>query len=272
MKRPDRWTDDGIMQDARSLIAFGAVFALGFGTLTLPDFSGFDSLGPLEIAIGIIACLVWISPFIPLVLGLACHVGLTSSPAARTTLRVLALVPIPVAVLVGFLVLVVGAAGALLFLVHVTVVCIGVRVGLLWAAEIVPRQPLGPWLWRRALLASAFSALSLLGAFVVVGQSIVIADGRPFCVARHDTESAVGSLGAVRLFSFYTTRTGYKSTSRWWFHGVLTVEGAAGERYSNWSPRLFRFDRIERPYVQLNSVTELCEPSTSFWREVVLGR
>ena len=267
-----RWEDT----EGRFRLAFAILCALAFADLWLPFDLAADGLGvPLAVALPFLLFLtpVWLAPFVPLVLaGWRTLRGPLPVPLAVVAALHVVLA-IPFAVLASVMTGIAGIPGnPLLPLAHIALVCVGVRVGASWAFGE------NRWTgWRtgfgaRVAAVTAGAFLSLLGAFVVVGQSALIADGRPYCVARHDAERAVRSLGEVRLFSFYTTATGYKSTSRWWFHGVLTVDDPTGTRYYNWSPRLFRFDRIERPYVQLQPVTDLCEPSKSFWRDVLLAR
>lgn len=69
--------------------------------------------------------------------------------------------------------------------------------------------------------AAAWS-LSLVPAVVI--RTNQVADGHPFCLARHGPAEPIESFWELRGFSFYTTWTGYKSTSTWYYHGILIVD------------------------------------------------
>ncbi len=125
---------------------------------------------------------------------------------------------------------------------------------------------------RLAIFGMAVSAAaaiwSLLSVPAVVFQAHQTAAGSPFCITHHDSSSVVDSLWDLRGFSFYTTASGYKSTSTWYFHGILIVDGDDGLGYFNWSPRHFRFDRIDHPERFIAPLENLCTPSSAFWAEL----
>ncbi|MBT3143641.1 hypothetical protein KMP95_06080 [Ruegeria litorea] len=108
---------------------------------------------------------------------------------------------------------------------------------------------------------------SLLSVPSVVFQANRISAGYPLCISHHGPSSDVSSIWDLRGFSFYTTDSGYKSTSGWYFHGTLTVDGNDGRQYFNWSPHRFRFDQIEHPERFIAPLRSLCEPSPAFWSE-----
>ncbi|TNB49558.1 hypothetical protein FF124_00935 [Martelella lutilitoris] len=117
-------------------------------------------------------------------------------------------------------------------------------------------------------VSAAAAIWSLLSVPAVVFQANQTAAGAPFCIAHHHSSSAIGSLWNLRGFAFYTTASGYKSTSDWYFHGILVVDGDDGPRYFNWSPRHFRFDRIDHPERFIAPLKNLCTPSSAFWAEL----
>jgi len=117
-------------------------------------------------------------------------------------------------------------------------------------------------------LSAAAAAWSLLSVPSVVFQANRISAGYPLCISHHGPSSDVSSIWDLRGFSFYTTDSGYKSTSGWYFHGILIVDGNDGRQYFNWSPRRFRFDRVEHPERFIASLRNLCEPSSAFWSEL----
>ena len=117
-------------------------------------------------------------------------------------------------------------------------------------------------------LSAAAAAWSLLAVPSVVFQANRISAGDPLCISHHGPSSDVSSIWDLRGFSFYTTDSGYKSTSGWYFHGVLTVDGNDGRQYFNWSPRRFRFDRVEPPPRLIASLRNLCKPASACWAEL----
>ncbi|TNJ38828.1 hypothetical protein [Phaeobacter sp. B1627] len=117
-------------------------------------------------------------------------------------------------------------------------------------------------------LSAAAAAWSLLAVPSVVFQAKRISAGYPLCISHHGPSLDVSSIWDLRGFDFYTTDSGYKSTSGWYFHGILIVDGNDGRQYFNWSPRRFRFDRVEHPERFIASLRNLCEPSSAFWSEL----
>ena len=69
--------------------------------------------------------------------------------------------------------------------------------------------------------------------------------------------------GCVEL-AFFTTFTGYKCTSRWYFHAVLIVDGENGREYWNWSISRMRFERFYNPDRFVERPTYVCQPNPSF--------
>ncbi|WP_172978460.1 hypothetical protein [Ruegeria sp. THAF33] len=102
---------------------------------------------------------------------------------------------------------------------------------------------------------------SLLTVPMILVQAHFIADGAPYCIAEHSKNAPVEAVRDLRGFSFYTTATGYKSTSKWYFHGLMIVDHPDAQRVYNWSPGRWRFDLVERPDAMLVSVRNVCVPS-----------
>jgi hypothetical protein len=88
------------------------------------------------------------------------------------------------------------------------------------------------------IVISLASFWSLGVAALVSYQSVKIANDKPYCLAIAAKE--ITSLWQLRGADFYTTATGYKDSSRWYFHGLLKTY--AGEW--NWSSRLLRFESL----------------------------
>ncbi|MGB0695738.1 MAG: hypothetical protein ACPGOY_08815 [Rhodospirillaceae bacterium] len=114
------------------------------------------------------------------------------------------------------------------------------------------------------LVPGALALWSLSSVPYVVVQANQIVAGRPYCLGAHTGHYPVQSLAELRGFYFYTTVTGYKSSSRWFFHGILLVETEQGLEAYNWSPRAFRFYRISNPDRMLESPFQACTPKQDF--------
>lgn len=111
------------------------------------------------------------------------------------------------------------------------------------------------------LVATLIALWSVLTVPMVLVQARLISNGAPYCIAEHAENSPVEALFELRGFSFYTTKIGYKSTSKWYFHGLMIVDNPDEQRVYNWSPRRWRFDLIERPDALLKPVRNACVPS-----------
>ena len=118
------------------------------------------------------------------------------------------------------------------------------------------------------VVSAAAATWSLLSVPAVILQSNTVSNGSRMCVAHHLPSPDIGSIWELRGFRFYTTATGYKRTSNWYFHAIMAVDGPEGRQYYNWPPRKFRFDLIERPERLMVPVWGLCDPVRDFWSEI----
>lgn len=115
--------------------------------------------------------------------------------------------------------------------------------------------------------AAIASLWSLQMGWTTMKQAMETANGDPYCIARHDgypRQSPISNLADLRGFSFYTTASGYKDNSSWYFHGVMIVAANAGPRYFNWSPRDRRFNLVERQSLLLIPIEGTCDPQANF--------
>ncbi|WP_122072624.1 hypothetical protein [Pseudophaeobacter sp. EL27] len=209
--------------------------------------------------IGVLALAVWFAPASPMVfVCLGAGLKTTVSPV---WIRVLAVALCGVGVCLTLLGVAFAPPGAgLLSALH------GGGLTLAVVASLLCMTP--KWLSARAArlaavgvgLSSLLAIWSLLSVPAVLFQARAVAAGAPYCIAQHGPSRKVETLWDLRGFSFYTRVSGSKDSSGWYFHGVLTVEGAAGRQYFNWSPRHLRFDRIEHPDRFIASVQNLCSP------------
>lgn len=155
-----------------------------------------------------------------------------------------------------------------LLLTQGSVLSLAVASGILWLASGQINRGATRLALAGMALSAAVAVWSLLSVPAVVFQAHQTAAGSPFCITHHNSSSVVNSLWDLRGFSFYTTASGYKSTSTWYFHGILIVDGDDGLGYFNWSPRHFQFDRIDHPERFIASLENLCTPSSAFWAEL----
>ncbi|MEO1109587.1 MAG: hypothetical protein AAFX90_16860 [Pseudomonadota bacterium] len=131
---------------------------------------------------------------------------------------------------------------------------------LVWSGS--DGNPKPSWLAKIGVSIGTVAALwSLVTVPMIQVQAHIIAKGSPFCIAHHSPRSKVDKLYELRGFSFYTEATGYKSTSDWFFHGLMIVDHPDAQRIYNWSPRRWRFDLVERPDAFVATVRNVCIPT-----------
>jgi len=123
---------------------------------------------------------------------------------------------------------------------------------------------------------------SVTSSIAVVIQTLRIADGHPYCIAMADTDkitrrSSPYGYGTIRNWEilrgsrFSTTKTGYKSTSKWYYHAVLIVGRQSGEReYWNWSISRLNFHKIQRPDLKIATPINGCQVRDSFFSKLPL--
>ncbi|WP_170604768.1 hypothetical protein [Ruegeria arenilitoris] len=135
---------------------------------------------------------------------------------------------------------------------------------LIWSGRDGKVQPTG-FAKAGMAIATAAALWSLLAIPMILIQARVISGGFPYCIANHWPYSEINTFHELRGFSFYTTRTGLKDTSKQFLHGVLVVNREIGRsegfEYFNWSPRRYRFDRLKNPHLFLEPVTDVCIPN-----------
>jgi len=137
------------------------------------------------------------------------------------------------------------------------------------ALHLLLRRLRGRFRWRPVMSFAALgfviiaSAVSIAHAAAVYAGARRVAAGDPFCLALHDSRGApVRWIGDLRLSRFYVTKTGHKSTSRWYFHGVMIVRRVAEDAYFNWSLRHLRFGEVAREALLIERVAGSCDPVT----------
>ncbi len=132
-----------------------------------------------------------------------------------------------------------------------------------------------------ATLLFALSLWSLVYAGLMIRQAESIADGRDYCIADTKLSAGLGSghyspvhsLFDLRWTELAAEKSGYKSSSLWYFHALLYVPGSAQATYWNWSIAEVTFRPLSPEAVDrlIISVEEPCVPEPRFWETLVGG-
>ena len=101
-------------------------------------------------------------------------------------------------------------------------------------------------------LAGGYGLWSLLAFGAVLLQVHQITQGAPWCMARHGMPPA--QMQDLRGAALFTSATGYKDSSQWYFHGVLRT----GDQLFIWSPRQLRFAPLPDPARQMADPRQAC--------------
>ncbi len=200
----------------------------------------------------------WFAPAVPLILAGCASLGMRVIPA------MLARVFVVISVAAGVILTLASGVFSLASttqLLHGVMLTISVASSFaIWSGQ--DGEPCPSQKAKLGIASATIVALwSLLTVPMILVQARVITDGYPYCIAEHSENSPIEALHELRGFSFYTTATGYKSTSEWYFHGLMIVDYPDEQRIYNWSPRLWRFDLVERPDALIIPVREVCVPS-----------
>ena len=240
-------------------ITTGILIALGFTPIPFfPDNLGHGA-GWLHWPIGAISAMA----LVPLTLAI---IGMVlPKPLNKFVASGFAIVAAIIGAGLTFLYATQTGAGSLLATVHGLSLTLAVSASILMLATQNRSKPFktAPVILLLAPLAVAL--WSLVSGVAVVWQANRLADNHAFCVAAHDHSAPIRTFAQLRGLSFYTTASGYKSTSRWYFHGLLIVKTDTGKDYYNWSPRRMKFQQIKHPERFKISPLNVCRPHTDFW-------
>jgi hypothetical protein len=155
-----------------------------------------------------------------------------------------------------------SGGGSAIFLIHGFALTFGVIAGLfILSMDNIQAPPFRFWLFCLFPLGAALWSLTAVP--VVLMQARIIAGDGAFCIAERTNEGnqEIRNLWGLRGLSFYTTLSGYKTTSSWYFHGILRVKAAEGKIQSyNWSPGYMTFQRIENPHLLMVNPSNACRP------------
>jgi len=160
------------------------------------------------------------------------------------------------------------------------------------AVSLLGRQGEEPTFFRpvATLYLLVYMVWCLGSGALAAAQAVWIAGDRPYCIAvsghprglnrAGEMDGPYGSIRSVLDLAgnrLYTYLTGYKDSSRWFFHGLLLVGSgpqaapATGVEVWNWSRITMTFDRLPRAADQLNSPFNACRPVRHFLFRVGLG-
>lgn len=173
--------------------------------------------------------------------------------------------------LISLLVAAVSGVGTSIVLIHGLSLTVAVSVSplLLSAPPGLRALISGPFL---ALIGPMVVALwSLTSMIAIAWQANSLSENRPLCLAlhSHDTDG-IESFAELRGLSFYSTLSGLKSTSKWYFHGILIVDSAGKREVFNWSPRRMMFNKVEYPDRYTASPLNVCAPREDFLKTLTV--
>lgn len=235
------------------------------------DFSAIAHLGSgtdSGLLLRSILTLIVLAPVFPVLAALILR--LTDRRLARPVALVSAAVTGIVGAFLSFIAMAFSSAGELITLIHGVTLTLALVVSILLLGPAASEA--GRVVIQRMFYAPVIvSVWSIAAAFVVVASATLIAAGNPFCLAVHGDRKPVASLADLRGLSFITTRSGYKDSSRWYFHGVLLVAEPTGTTVRNWSPRRLSFSQVAEPGILLDDPSKECEPTRQFLRRLRLA-
>lgn len=185
--------------------------------------------------------------------------------------RSLAGIIIVITLIIGFMLTLLSAAfsgaGAKFVLVHGSLVTLIVTTSVAHLVATPHRGLIGIFSNVSMFLATFAATWSIISMFMVIINVEKTANQRPFCIAHHSSHATpVKSIAELRGFSFYTVSTGYKDSSKWYFHGVMVVANEDGDQYYNWSPSSSKFDERKRQHLLIVRIENSCTPKQNFWR------
>ena len=242
-------------------IVAGIVITLGF--TSAPIIPRNLDRGPIWL--NLLVWLVAISPLLPLMIALI-HAALRA-PANKLLSKGLAVLFGIWGTLISLLFAAFSGTGTSIVLIHGLALTVAMVASLLLLSAPRNSSPLKakPLLAMIGPTIVAIWSLASLGA--IVWQARTLSGNRPYCLAPHTpSASNIQSIAQLRGLAFYSTLSGYKSTSRWYFHGLLIVEKDGNREIYNWSPRRMRFDLVEHPERLVVPPTNACTPQEGFFK------
>ena len=188
-------------------------------------------------------------------------------------LRSYVTIPILLAVLIfgGLLTVVLAAfsgAGAVIVLIHGSSLTVAVAASVHLLARDATKGDVKSFAGVALIYPAVVALWSIAASIYALGHAHFLANGRNYCFAEHAAMRQLQSPLLLRGLSFYTTATGYKSTSRWYYHGLLIIDRDGDPQVYNWSPRRLHFDRIENPKGHIAGIEWACTPSEYVFRPV----
>ena len=211
--------------------------------------------------------LIVVSPLFPLALLAVSFVSGRKLPVKFAV--AFAVVVLGVGIFVTLILSAFAGGGARMAMLHGTALTIACAATFLLVSSVGPKARL---LAARAFAFSVFVGLwSLVAVPLAYASAVKSASGKAYCIGHHSPiPSELAAIQGLRGLFFYTKLSGYKSTSEWYFHGLLLVEEDAGISVYNWSPRRLQFQAVERPQLLTASPFHACVPRHNFLHEIDL--
>lgn len=219
----------------------------------------------------------WIEFFIFYLLSCAPLIPLLCSIVfVFTRFRFPRIIGIGISLIVGVLGLIISlaqagfsGAGGNMSLFYGVTLTIAVSSSILIISQHKQRNGFGRYSWMFMIVPIIVSIWSLAAVPTILWHAEKISKGRPFCVAENaSSKKQVKTLADLRGLSFFTTESGFKTNSHWYFHGVLIVQDDLENFVFNWSPRTFGFNRIDKPERYIGRPNLACKPIKNFWHTV----
>lgn len=162
-----------------------------------------------------------------------------------------------------------SGAGAYMSLLYGVTLTMAVSYSVLAISQQNKRNGCSRYSWMFMTVPIIVSIWSLAAVPTILWYSDNISSGRPFCIAKNaSSEKQIKTLADLRGLSFFTTESGFKMNSHWYFHGVLIVKSNSRNLVFNWSPRTFSFNRIDNPERYYGRPDLACKPIKNFWHTV----
>lgn len=255
----------------KSLLAIAALIAVGYASFSplrwWQDIVEYGISWREIVFLSIVLSAV-LAPFTPLVAAIIRR--FTSWRLRRWQALALSLLLGAVGILMALVSAAFSGPGFFFALVKGTMVALAVMAAFLLLSRQTSQSIAEVYAFLLMIPPAIVAAWSIVSAGAVAFNAKGISDGEPYCLAIHGEEKPVSSLSELRGLEFYTTFTGYKDTSRWFFHGVMIVRRKHGLEVYNWTPRKMQFDRVDNYTLRniIENPSSECVPRYGFLRSL----
>ncbi|MBZ9678669.1 hypothetical protein [Mesorhizobium sp. ES1-1] len=221
------------------LAALSVLIALGY-----VDITWFKRWPPVDGGVPRVSILIWcvkLAPIFPIV---ASMVRLTPLRLTKTSALLFAYITFVVGLLLTLVAAGLSGAGGHVVFMHGATLTIAVLASFLVLCRGDIHSPMGLSTIALMIIPAIAATWSLAAGGMLVASARAMSSARPYCIALHGDRKPVSSLANLRGLSFYTTRTGYRDSFWWFFHGVLIVQNDVEKTVYNWSAKKLRFELL----------------------------